>query len=103
MASELPGFHDGFLDGLLSLGSEARMLLRKECGEKFTLVLRDVEALQGDNFRQGNIIFDVVFLGPDELELSDVSELYEFSQEWMKTFSLAEWSEKANAKGLKAI
>lgn len=79
------------------------MFLRKQDGEKFTLVLHGVERLQSENFREGNIIFDVILLGPDELEVSDVCELYQLSEEAMKTFSLAEWSAKAKAKGLNAV
>lgn len=79
------------------------MFLRKEGGEKFTLVLRGVERFQGEDFRQGNIIFGVVFLEPDELEVSDLCGLYPLSAESLKTFSLADWSAKARAEGLKAV
>jgi hypothetical protein len=103
MATDLPGFHDGFLDGLFTFGSQARIFLRKQNGEKFTLVIHGLERLQGEDFRQGNIVFDVVFLEPDEIEGSDVCELYQFSEEAVKTFSLAEWLVKAKEKGLKAV
>ena len=65
--------------------------------------MRGLELLRGDEFSEGNIIFDVVFLGPDELDVSDVCELYQFSEEAMKTFSLSEWATKAKANGLKAV
>lgn len=103
VASDLPDFHDGFLDGLFTHGSEVRIFLRKQGGEKFTLVLHSVKLLRGDEFREGNIIFDVVLLGPDELDVSDVCELYQFSEEAMKTFSLTEWSTNAKGNGLKAV
>jgi hypothetical protein len=103
VASDLPGFHDGFLDGLFTFGPEARMFLRRENGEKFTLILHGVERLQGEDFWEGNIIFDVVLLEPEELEVSDVFELYGYSKEAMKTFSVTDWAADAKAKGLRAV
>jgi hypothetical protein len=58
----IPDFHDGFLDGVFVSGSQAAILLRTLEGQKFKLVLRDVERLHVENFREGNIVFSMDLL-----------------------------------------
>jgi hypothetical protein len=55
-----PNLHDGFLDGILLAGeNRATVLLRTVAGQSFSMQIIGVEALVCNDFRQGNIIFDV--------------------------------------------
>jgi hypothetical protein len=101
--SSLPDFHDGFVDGVLLSKSDARILLRTVNGDRFTLILNELEALRVDDFRKGNIVFEVVFLMPRQLDSSFVFEVYGYSDEGKRTFVLGEWAEKAAQKVLTAI
>jgi|HubBroStandDraft_2_1064218.scaffolds.fasta_scaffold398230_2 hypothetical protein len=69
-------FHDGFLDGLWVDGSIAHVYLRTLENEASTLVGTDVAALTLTDFKQGNIIFDVIVRGSDEICLDDIRWLY---------------------------
>jgi hypothetical protein len=98
-----PSFHDGFVQGLFSSDSEVKLFLCTVAGEKFTLLLQGVERLHVENFRQGNIVFEVAFLTMREFQASDIRDLYEMSNESMRTFDLGKWAEHAEQKGLKGI
>ncbi len=98
-----PDFHDGFIDGVLLSDSEARIFLRTVSGDRFTLALNEVEALRVNDLRQGNIVFEIRFLEPRQLDSSFVFELYEYSDEHKKTFVLKEWIEKALQNNLTAL
>jgi hypothetical protein len=65
-----PNFHDGFIDGLLVNGLDARVFLRTASQEKFTIVLSGVKSLVLDDFRQGNIILSVDWLDPQVFTMS---------------------------------
>ena len=98
-----PDFHDGFFDGVLLSDYCARILLRTVKGDRFTLTLNELEALRVNDLRKGNIIFEVLFLEPKQLEASFVFELYGYKDERKKTFALDEWVEKATRKGLTGL
>jgi hypothetical protein len=98
-----PDFHDGFVDGLILSDSSARILLRTVKGDRFTLTLNELEALRVNDLRKGNIVFEVVFLEPKQLDASFVFELYGYSDEHKIPFVLDEWVEKATRKGLTAL
>jgi hypothetical protein len=98
-----PDFHDGFVDGVLLSDSSARILLRTVEGDRFTLILNELEALRVNNLRKGNIVFEVVFLEPKQLDASFVVELYGYNDEHKKTFAFDEWVKEATRKGLTAI
>ena len=52
----IPSFHDGHVTSIV-LGEKAATLgLRQSDGSSYELILEGVEALQVDDFRQGNII-----------------------------------------------
>lgn len=73
----LPNLHDGFFDGLwLSADKRARLFVRTVAGERSTIILSDVEALNIYGLRAGNIIFDVVLIAPDKLTLQDIEQAY---------------------------
>ena len=96
-------FHDGFVDGVLLSDSGVRIFLRPVCEDRFTLVLNEVEALRVNDLKQGNIVFEMRFLEPRQLDSSFVFAVYEYSDEHKKTFVLKEWVEKAAQKGLTAL
>src|SRR5258707_9845366 len=98
-----PDFHDGFIDGILLSDTGARIFLRTVSGDHFTLALNEIDALRVNDLKQGNIVFEVRFLEPRQLDSSFVFELYEYSDEHKKTFVLKEWIEKAVQKGLTAL
>lgn len=52
-------YHDGFLDGVLVDGREARFALRDLEGTRRVFSLRDIRCLCMDEFRQGNIVADL--------------------------------------------
>ena len=74
----LPDVHDGFFDGVwLSPDKRARFFVRTEAGERSTIILTEVEALNICGLRAGNIIFDLVLIAPDKLTVKDIERAYD--------------------------
>ena len=74
----LPNLHDGFFDGLwLSANKSVRLFVRTVAGERSTIVLTDVEALNINGLRAGNIIFGLVLIAPDKLTMEDMTQVYD--------------------------
>jgi hypothetical protein len=74
----LPNLHDGFFDGVwLSADKRARLFVRSVAGERSTIILSDVEALNICGLRAGNIIFDLVLIAPDKLTVQDIEQAYD--------------------------
>ena len=74
----LPNLHDGFFDGVwLSADKRARFFVRTVSGERSTIILSDVEALNICGLRAGNIIFDLVLIAPDKLTVKDIEQAYD--------------------------
>src|ERR1019366_490745 len=70
--------HDGSFDGLLiSEDKSVRLFVRRETGERSTIVLEHVEVLSVANFRQGNIIFDFVFVDSSKLTHASIERVYQ--------------------------
>jgi hypothetical protein len=99
----LADFHDGYVDGVLLSPTDVRILLRTVEGKRFTLLLNGIEALQVNDLKEGNIIFEVKVLELAELDSSFIFEVYGYSDYLKKTFVLNEWLDKAVQKGLKGI
>ncbi|WP_420381431.1 hypothetical protein [Novosphingobium sp.] len=55
MAS-IPSFHDAKLIGVALDGKRATLIVMQVNGEKWQVAIHDVQALQMDEFREGNII-----------------------------------------------
>lgn len=76
MVEELP-LHDATFDGLVMQGKDCRMFFSRSDGSGCEVLLTSVDALQMDDFREGNI---VVYLGTTTREqpgkLSDLARLY---------------------------
>lgn len=74
----LPNLHDGFFDGVwLSADKRARFFVRTVTGERSTIILTDVEALNICGLRGGNIILDLVLIAPDKLTVKDIEQAYD--------------------------
>jgi hypothetical protein len=58
--SEYDVFHDGFVEGFLIKDSQLIIFLRTWDKKLFALIADDVEGMRADNFKEGNIIFDIV-------------------------------------------
>lgn len=56
----LPDFHDGHLTGIIVGDGSADLLCSTVHGDKYTWHLFGVQRLRADNFRQGNIIFEII-------------------------------------------
>lgn len=69
-------FHDGFLDGLWVNDKTAHLFLATEDREHFVMVAEGVAALIVNEFRTGNILFEVLIRNPEEATLQDVQTLY---------------------------
>jgi hypothetical protein len=59
MNSLTPSFHDGNLLGIQLAAGQVALSLKRVNGENYELTLHSLEALQVDDFREGNIIFDI--------------------------------------------
>ena len=59
MIETAPSFHDGYLTGVRIGEGFAILSLERENGEAWEIRLAGVEALQMDDFRQGNIVSSV--------------------------------------------
>jgi len=56
--------HDGFLDGVLAVGSDVLLSIRSIDEESRVVALRDVRALHVQAFRQGNIVLSLRLVPP---------------------------------------
>jgi hypothetical protein len=75
--TSLPDLHDGFFDGAwVSADKGARVFVRTEVGERSTIVLSGVEALNITDLRGGNIIFDLVLIASDRLTVKHIEQAY---------------------------
>ncbi|MDO6415204.1 hypothetical protein Q4F19_12500 [Sphingomonas sp. BIUV-7] len=59
MTEPVPHFHDGYVTGLSLRERAAAIYLQDVVGSDYELVLDGLEALQIDDFREGNIISNV--------------------------------------------
>ena len=98
----LPDLHDGFFDGLwLSVDKCARFFVRTVAGERSTIILTDVEALNICGVRAGNIIFDLVLIAPDKLTVKDIEQAYDLKSGEVET--ARQLLRKAQERGLSAL
>ena len=74
----LPDIHDGYFDGLcVSSQKSVHLFLRTDRGERSTIVLKGVEAMNVSNFLEGNIILDIVVVGAEKLAIGDIEQIYQ--------------------------
>jgi hypothetical protein len=77
MIQSIPNFHDGYVTGLKVREGGATLYLRQVDGADFNMILEDLEALQIDDFRQGNIISHVDIIAGRLLSANALDRLYE--------------------------
>ena len=70
------GFHDGFLDGLLLDGSSAYIFVTTPEQWHFVLDVSGVAAVDAGTFKEGNIIFDILIYGWDELTVEQMAVVH---------------------------
>jgi len=98
----LPDLHDGYFDGIwVSDNKDARLFVRTPGSEKLTIVLTGVEALNINDVRQGNIIFDVVVATVESLSAQQVCLAYGLDDQDNSQSSKL-WNQ-AKTKGLSAL
>ena len=74
----IPNLHDGYFDGVwLSESKDARLFVRSVTGERSTIVLSGVEAMNIRNLRAGNIILDLVLVSHDALTAEHLAEAHD--------------------------
>ena len=61
----------------LSAHKSVCLFVRTLAGERSTIVLSDVEALNINGLKAGNIIFDLVLIAPDKLSMEDITHIYD--------------------------
>jgi hypothetical protein len=92
---ELPSFHDGHLDGFITTGKAIALYLRNVAGQKYTLLSKDLRLFRGDNFRAGNILFDVTVRKASELVPSEIAQLLDLTDDHARAFDHEQWLRKA--------
>ena len=77
-----PELHDGFLRGItVSPSKTLTVACSTLSGENVELVLEDVVRLRADNFREGNIIFEVRLLRGSACSPELVRKVFNYSDE----------------------
>jgi hypothetical protein len=70
-------------------------------GERSTIVLTDIEALNICGLRAGNIIFDLVLTAPDRLTVKNIEQAYHLKSGEVENAS--QLLRKAQARGLSGL
>ena len=90
----LSEFHDGSVDGVLLDGTNAFLFLSTWNKDRVVMELHDLRSLRMDDFRQGNILFDVRVREGNEITQDDSEHLFGFSDEAKAAKKLAEVHEE---------
>ena len=86
---KIPSFHDGFFDGIwIGPNKRVQFFLRTANQMSFILSLEGVHALTLTEIKQGNIILDLVFRSPQEMNHSDMKELYDLGDNTPQAMTL---------------
>ena len=98
---EMPQLHDGFFDGLWLSGDKSVLLfVRTEAGERSTIALSGVEAMEVSDVKVGNIIFDLALTPTQNLTAPDIQQLYGLRDDGKEA---AELLRRAQQKGLSLL
>jgi hypothetical protein len=68
-------FHDGVLEGVWVDDSTAYVFLSTLMKKRYSVVADGIVALTVTNFKKGNLIFEVVARGHEELTMDDIAAL----------------------------
>jgi hypothetical protein len=64
LMEDVPTFHDGLLAGVNVHTKRAKLVLHRLNGEVWEVIVHGVQALRMDNFREGNIVYELkIFQG----------------------------------------
>jgi hypothetical protein len=96
-------FHDGLLDGLLIDGPNACVFLSTDEKWHFVLEISGVTAVDAGIFKEGNIIFDVLIYGCDELTLEQMTAVHGPVSEYGPPDQALRWLTKARQGGLNLL
>jgi len=96
-------FHDGSFEGLWIDGKTAHVFLATEGRERFTVVAEGVAALAVEGVKAGNILFEVLERGPEEVLPQDIQTLYELQEGSAGETQGANLLEKAHLQGWKIL
>jgi hypothetical protein len=96
-------FHDGSFEGLLIDGKTAHVFLATEGREQFTVVAEGVAALAVDGVKAGNILFELLERGPEEVLPQDIQTLYSLQEGSAGETQGANLLEKARLQGWKIL
>jgi hypothetical protein len=69
-------FHDGWFEGLWIDSKTAHVFLATQGRERLVFVAEGVVELSADGVKSGNIIFEVLTRGPEEVLLRDIQALH---------------------------
>ena len=76
----IPDLHDGYFDGVwLSDNKDGRLFVRAISGERWTIALSGVAAMNFRNLRAGNVIFELNLVSPGNLTSAQVIWAYDLS------------------------
>jgi hypothetical protein len=100
---EYTKFHDGSFAGLWIDGRTVHIFLATERREQFTAVAAGVEALAVNGVKAGNIIFEVLERGLDEILPDDIKVLYALREGPPGAAQIAALLEKVNTQGWKIL
>ena len=96
-------FHDGSFEGLWIDGKTAHVFLATEGRERFTVVAEGVAALAVEGVMAGNILFEVLERGSEEVLSQDIHTLYALQEGPAGETQGAKLLEKARLQGWKIL
>jgi hypothetical protein len=100
---EYSEFHDGWFEGLWIDGKTIHVFLATEGREQFVFFADGVAELSVDGVKSGNIIFEVLTRGPEEVLHRDIQALYELQTGQAGETQAANLMEKVHLHGWKVL
>jgi hypothetical protein len=96
-------FHDGVFEGVWVDDSTAYIFLSTLTKERFAVVADGVVALTVANFKKGNLIFEAVVRGHEELTMDDIVDLYDLGEDKEREERAAKLLPKARQERLSIL
>jgi hypothetical protein len=96
-------FHDGSFEGVWIDGKTAHVFLATEGREQFTVVAEGVAALAVDGIKAGNVLFEVLERGPEEVLSQDIQTLYALQEGSAGETQCANLLKKARLQGWRIL
>jgi hypothetical protein len=96
-------FHDGFFDGLMLDDSVSHIFVSTPQKKRFVIRAQNVASLTAGEFKEGNIIFDVLIRSSDEVTLEDIQAVYSHFSGVDASIQAQRALEKARENGLSLL